>query len=559
MSDNKVAVIIGAGPAGLTAASELLQHTDYHPLILERSRVVGGISKTVEVDGYRIDIGGHRFFSKSSRVQAWWMDHLPLEKGSESDGIELGYQGKRMTLDAGTGTATDAHSDRVMLVRNRKSRIYFARTFFDYPLSLTPETLCKLGLTRTVRIASSYLMSWFRQISPEQTLADFFINRFGRELYATFFKSYTEKVWGVPCDEICADWGRQRIKGLSIARAVWHSIKRLLPSDMGIGQKGTETSLIEKFLYPKYGPGQLWECVAERIVADGGEIRFDTNVVDVKLDDSCVSHVTVENASTGKREEIVGDVFFSTMAVRDLVSCIGDAAPSPVAEVAGGLVYRDFVVVGLLVDRLAVQGPDGGLIDDNWIYVQDSGVQLGRVQIFNNWSPYLLADPSKVWLGLEYFCTEGDAFWSLADDQIAEIAVKEAAEIGILSAEAVSRSYVIRETKTYPAYFGTYDRFDVVRDYFDQIDNLFLIGRNGMHRYNNMDHSMLTAMTAIENLRTGQRSRENIWEVNTEQEYHEAETSAPGTKLTALENLTKSYEETDAGKVDRQTKHLEDV
>jgi len=383
-----------------------------------------------------------------------------------------------------------------------------------------------MGLVRTVRCGVSYMRSALLPKRAEHTLEDFIINRFGRQLYRMFFESYTEKVWGVPCREISAEWGAQRIKGLSLKRVVAHLLKKSfsLKNTDDIAQKKTETSLIEKFLYPKFGPGQLWEHAADVVRGDGGEIHFG-----IQIDKICVEGnrvVSVEGTNeAGERATFAGSYFFSTMPVRDLIRAISahepKLVPAEVIEVSEGLMYRDFITVGLLASKLAVTEKDGGPLKDNWIYIQEPDVVVGRVQIFNNWSPWLVNDEDKVWIGLEYFCNETDPLWKLSDEEMANLAIAEIAKIGILKAEDVEDAHVVHVPKTYPAYFGSYDRFDVIRNYVDRLENLFLVGRNGMHKYNNQDHSMLTAMTAVDNIVNGVAAKENIWAINTEMEYHE--------------------------------------
>ncbi|MGD0939342.1 MAG: NAD(P)/FAD-dependent oxidoreductase [Terracidiphilus sp.] len=520
------AIIIGAGPAGLTAAIELQRNTAIKPILLEASHDIGGISRTVRYKGYRMDIGGHRFFSKSDRVMRWWLELMPVEAGSGQDG-ELRYQGQQREMPSFAPALDPQNEDLVMLVRQRKSRIYFLRRFFDYPISLTAATFRNMGPIRTVQCGVSYLRSALLPRREERSLEDFIINRFGKQLYLTFFKSYTEKVWGVPCHEISAEWGAQRIKGLSLKGVVTHFIKKQFGSkrSSNIAQKKTETSLIEKFLYPKLGPGQLWEHTADLVRAGGGEIRLGVNIDRVNVQrDKVVSVEGVNEA--GERVEYAGDYFFSTMPVCDLIHAISTAVPAEVVEVAEGLMYRDFITVGLLVSKLTITEEDGSPLKDNWIYIQESDVVVGRLQIFNNWSPGLLASPDKVWLSLEYFCNETDPIWQLSDEEMASFAIGEVVKIGILKAEDVEDSHVVHAPKTYPAYFGSYDRFDVIRKYTDSFENLFLVGRNGMHKYNNQDHSMLTAMTAVENIVNGVTSKDNIWAINTEMEYHEEKPTA---------------------------------
>lgn len=514
MQPTKNAVIIGAGPAGLTAALEFVRRSEIHPIILEASREIGGISRTIRYNGNRMDIGGHRFFSKSDRVMNWWAELMPIAGDGQH---AVRYQNQERVVAA---TATD--SDLVMLVRPRRSRIYFLRHFFNYPLSLDGRTLRLLGFTRTFKIGFGYLRAKFFPRKPEKTLEDFLINRFGVELYRTFFKSYTEKVWGVPCDHISAEWGAQRIKGLSLRTAVLHFLKKTFRRRKSgdILQKGTETSLIEKFLYPKYGPGQLWEHVAGMVTQKGGELRLGQRVTRLHTSGNRIVAVDALNES-GEATTIPADFVFSTMPIRDLIRGLDCEVPANVREVSEGLVYRDFITVGLLADRLSVTEPDGSLLKDTWIYIQEPDVLLGRLQIFNNWSPYMVADPSKVWIGLEYFCYDTDPLWKMSNEEIAAFAIAEVEKIGLMKAADVRDSHVVRVPKTYPAYFGTYDRFDEIVQFISKFENLYLVGRNGMHKYNNQDHSMLTAMTSVDNILAGVQDKFGIWQINTEQDYHE--------------------------------------
>ena len=561
------AVIIGAGPAGLTAALEFLRKTGVQPIVLEASGEIGGISRTIRYKGNRMDIGGHRFFSKSDRVMQWWMDLMPVEAGEGSvEPVEIRYQGQQRVVAVpvdideepplrGMGplrmeteeadaedeleelghTATvvapaaPACDDLVMLVRPRKSRIYYLRKFFDYPIKLSGTTLSHLGLVRMVKIGLSYGWSRVKPIKEEKSLEDFLINRFGTELYRTFFKSYTEKVWGTPCDKISAEWGAQRIKGLSLTTAVKHFVRKTFmrkprgaAGDGGkdIAQKGTDTSLIERFLYPKFGPGQLWEHVAEKVVAMGGEIHMGWKVVGIEADGERVVAVDVVN-DAGETRQFEGDYFLSTMPMRDLVRAMKVEVPANVREVSEGLEYRDFITVGVLANKLDVTESDKTLIRDTWIYIQEPDVLLGRLQIFNNWSPYMVADPTKVWIGLEYFCYETDELWAMPDDELKKFAAGELEKIGILKTAEVLDAHVVRVPKTYPAYFGTYDRFAELREWTDRFENLFLVGRNGMHKYNNQDHSMLTAMAVVDGIAAGRVDKAAVWGINSEQEYHE--------------------------------------
>ena len=499
----KTAIIIGAGPAGMTAAYELLTRTDIQPIVLERGEALGGLAQTFLYKGNRLDLGGHRFFSKSQRVLDWWYSHLPIASEEEATRMEDCF-----------------------LIRRRHSRIYFLQQFFAYPIRPTWETVAKLGAVRTFRIALSYARSRVFPIRPERTLEDFFINRFGGELYQTFFRDYTEKVWGRPCNQVGAEWGAQRIKGLSIGRAIRHFLrKEEADSKAEPLERKTETSLIERFLYPKLGAGQMWEVVGRRIRELGGEILTGWDVRGLEVRDGRVLAVEARNESSQMRR-FTPDYVFSTTSIQELIRAFFGGVPANVQEVAEGLEYRDMIVVGVLARSLQKfdskqSGPTSLL--DNWIYIQEPGVRMGRLQIFNNWSPYLAADGNTAWLGAEYFCKEGDELWSRGDNELSQLAAKELADMKLLTPGDLLDSTVVRMRRTYPAYFGTYGRLDEIRDFLDRFDNLYLIGRNGMHRYNNMDHSMLTAMTAVDNLLAGIRSRDNLWALNTEAEYQEAD------------------------------------
>lgn len=529
----RTALIIGAGPAGLTAAYELLEQTDIKPVIFEMSGDIGGISKTVEYKGNRIDIGGHRFFSKSDWVMNWWQKFMPLQGAPSWDDRQLG---RPSVLSQEPGAPDPDQADLVMLVRSRLSRIYFLRRFFAYPVALNWNTINNLGPVRISKIAWSYLLARLFPVKPEKSLEDFFTNRFGRELYLTFFKDYTQKVWGVPCSQIPPEWGAQRVKGLSISKALGHAVRKLFARDTSISQKSVETTLIAQFLYPKLGPGQLWEAVARQVAAKGGELHLHQRVVGLTREGGRVTGLQVRDQQNGREKTVTGDFVFSTMTMNEVVQGLGPGVPERVRQVAAGLTFRDYITVGLLVKRLKIKNQTkiktvNNIVPDNWIYIQEREVKIGRLQLYNNWSPYLLKDPTLVWLGLEYFGNEGDDLWRKSDADFAEFAARELQQIGIIDAQDVLDSVVIRMPKTYPGYFGTYDDIQIVRDYTDQFENLFLIGRNGMHRYNNTAHSMLTAKVAVENIRDGVRGKENLWALNIEEDTFVK-------KLTAMENLT---------------------
>lgn len=530
MTQKQTVVIIGGGPAGLTAAWELMKDGGvdaYDVTVLEATREFGGISRTVKHNGNRMDIGGHRFFSKDDRIMQWWRDTLPLQGAPSYDDRKLGRH-----HDLEPGGPDPETCDEVMLKRHRVSRIYWNRHFFDYPISLSPNTLKAMGPKLTLEAGFSYLKSMVHKL-PEDNLENFYINRFGRKLYSMFFEGYTEKLWGRHPSQISADWGAQRVKGLSITEVLKNAFLKLLPKKQDASK--VETSLIEEFWYPKYGPGQLWETVERNCERAGVRVITDANVVQVRQEGGRIESVVYEDCE-GNRIELKADQFISSMPVKDLVNALGAGegaaqVPADMSEIANGLPYRDFVTVGLLVKHLKLRNttdiPTLGnppIVPDCWIYVQDPGYKVGRLQIFNNWSPYLVKDvDDTVWIGLEYFCEEGDAFWSMSDEEARDFAIQELTRMRVINGpQDVIDAHRERVKKAYPAYFDTYSRMDELVEYLDSFGNLYCVGRNGQHRYNNMDHSMATAMEAVGNIKTGKTSKKNVWSVNTEQSYHES-------------------------------------
>lgn len=521
MGEKKKVIIIGAGVAGLTAALELLRQSDkYIPIVLEEEKEVGGIARTLEYKGNRMDIGGHRFFSKDERVMNWWLALMPLQGRKSKDDQLIGSNEKKLA----EGGPDPEQEDRVMLLRRRVSRILYLRKFFDYPISLKPRTFINMGFVRTMRSGFGYISAKLHK-RKENSLEDFMINRFGKTLYKLFFEDYTKKLWGRHPSQIDASWGEQRIKGVSLSKTIINAFKSIFRSkSKDITQKHTETSLIEQFIYPKYGPGQLWQVVADEIIRLGGQILCETKVTGVINDEQHISGVRIMHH--GSEEILEGDIVISSMPIKDLCESMSQIAPS-IKEIASALPYRDFMTVGILVDKLNLKNDTklqtvNGILPDTWIYVQERDVKLGRIQIFNNWSPYLVKEFERnVWIGLEYFCEEGDEYWNMSDEAFIDFAEAELMKLKIVDKEDIKDAVRYRIKKAYPAYFDTYKAFDKVRSYLDHFENLYCIGRNGQHRYNNMDHSMVTAFEAVSNIVEGRKDKANIWSVNTEKSYHE--------------------------------------
>ena len=516
----KKITIIGAGPAGLTAGYKLLQKDPACEVtIVEESAVVGGISRTVFHNGNRMDIGGHRFFSKDAKVNDMWQELMPMQGAPSFDDLKLDRQ-----VNIVPDGPDPEQCDRVMLSRNRVSRIYYNRHFFDYPVKMNFNTIRNMGLFTTFAAGMSYLKSLICK-KPDSSLENFYINRFGRKLYSMFFEGYTEKLWGRHPRVISADWGAQRVKGLSIIAVIKDIFTKLMPKSWRKNRK-VETSLIDEFHYPKFGPGQLWETAASEFEKMGGKIIYNCRVDKVEVKDGKIAKLVC--CKDGKNEEFTADTVISSMPIKDLVNGMNDV-PGEVASIAAGLPYRDFVTVGVLIDRINLKNETklktlNNIVPDCWIYVQDTGVKLGRIQIFNNWSPYMVNDPEKtVWIGLEYFCDEGDEFWNKSSEEWKQLGIAELVKMGVLDADEEIRDYHVEKVKkAYPAYFDTYEHIDKLVSYLDSIENLYCVGRNGQHRYNNMDHSMVTAFEAVDNIIAGNSADKSaIWNVNTEKEYHE--------------------------------------
>lgn len=509
-------LIVGAGPAGLTAAYELLVAGGVRVTVFEESESFGGISRTVCHHGNRMDIGGHRFFSKVPEVNAWWESMLPLQGFPAKDDLLLGRQ-----VPLSPDGPDPEKTDEVMLTRHRVSRILFDSKFYDYPVSLKMSTIRNMGFCTVLAVGFSYLRSIFCKL-PETNLENFYVNRFGRKLYSLFFEYYTEKLWGRHPREIDASWGAQRVKGLSVSAVFKDIFSKIFRKK----NRKVETSLIEEFKYPKLGPGQLWDITAEKIRGMGGRIVTGAKVCSFRRgkDGRIVALAYEKDGQTCEEE---GDVFVSSMPLKDLVGGM-DHVPAEIARIAAGLPYRDYMTLGVLVKRLKLKNRTelktvGNIVPDCWVYVQDRTVKMGRFQVYNNWSPYMVEDlEHTVWIGLEYFVNEGDAMWNMKEADFAAFGVSEMVELGLIeSMDDVLETHLERVKKAYPAYFDTYAEMDALRCWLNDIPNLFCVGRNGQHRYNNIDHSMMTSFEAAKSIVGGKTDKSNVWNVNTEKEYHE--------------------------------------
>jgi protoporphyrinogen oxidase len=468
---NKKVVIIGAGPAGLTAAYELCKE-GVESVVLEKDSVVGGISRTVNYKGYLFDIGGHRFFTKVKAVDDMWREVMGEKK---------------------------------FLRRSRLSRIYYNKKFFYYPLKAT-NALLGLGIFNSFMMLGSYAKAQIFPIKNEVSFEDWISNRFGKRLYNTFFKTYTEKVWGIPCNEISADWAAQRIKGLSLIETIKNALLSAQPKD----KNDIIKTLIDAFDYPEKGPGQMWEMVAESVQKRGSELKMKSSVEGIVWQKGKVTALELD--VDGKKETVEGTDFISSMPIQELVRKMKPEPPAEVMQAADKLGYRDFLTVSLIINK-------ADLFQDNWIYIHDSAVKVGRIQNFKNWSPEMVPDPNKTCLGLEYFCFEGDGLWTTPDEDLIKLAAKELGMLGLVDPNDVEDGAVVRMPKAYPIYDSVYvEAVNTIREFLTGLSNMYLVGRNGMHKYNNQDHSMLTAMLSVKNILG---ANYDVWEVNVDNEYHE--------------------------------------
>jgi protoporphyrinogen oxidase len=471
----KHVVMLGAGPAGLTAAYELMRHGVAVTVLEKDPAYVGGISRTVEHQGYRLDIGGHRFFSKSAEVEDLWSEVLGAE----------------------------------LLTRGRLSRIYYKGKYFAYPLKAT-NALLNMGPIETIRCMSSYTWARIRPVKHPRTFEDWVSNQFGHRLFSIFFKTYTEKVWGISTSELSADWAAQRIKGLDLSQAIRSAF---LPGGKKKNRGAVIKTLIDEFRYPRRGPGQMWERVQSALTARGNAVVLGQEVVAIRTADGRVTSVVVRDSS-GVMREASGTHFISTLPMRELVARFDPPAPPAIQAAANCLKYRDFLTVAVVVNR-------DNVFPDNWIYIHDPKAVVGRIQNFKNWSPEMVPNPKTTCLGMEYFCFEGDGLWASSDEQLVELAKRDLARLRMCKPEEVAWGVVVRQPKAYPVYDETYKQHvAVIADYVGEyLPNLQLVGRNGMHHYNNQDHSMMTALLAARNIALG--TRFDPWKVNTDAEYHE--------------------------------------
>ena len=511
-------VIIGAGPAGVTAAYQLSKQPEMEVELVEKSNFIGGISATLDIDGNKLDLGPHRFYTKSDRVQEFWESILPLQGKPTIDDIELEHN---LPFSEKPNAPDPQETDDVLLKRPRLTRIYHRRKFFDYPVKLSWNTIKGLGFINMMKIGFTYF--WALMFKKEEVnLENFFINRFGSHLYKTFFKDYTEKLWGVKCSEISAEWGAQRVKGISITKILKEIFGKVF---LRKKFQTKETSLIESFYYPKFGAGQMYNKIADIASKNGAKISCSSNVEKINMKEGKISSILV--STCGILREITGDNFISSMPIAELISKMDGSVPEEVKQVASGLMYRNVRLAAFLFKKLKIKNTTNiktynDLVPDVWIYIQEKNVRAGRLEIMNNFSPYLVKDnKNQVCLTVEYFCSDTDDLWTMSDESFCYLALSELIQMGFVDEKDFISQKSFKVEKGYPVYFGAYKDFDLVKDFINSIPNLYPIGRNGMHKYNNMDHSILAALETVDCIISGTSSKESIWEVNTEQEYHE--------------------------------------
>lgn len=510
-------IIIGAGPAGLTAAYQLLSQKkeQYQVIVLEQDNQVGGLSKTIDYKGYKIDYGPHRFFSQSTRVNHLWQILLPVQGKYSSEDLALG---KKLPLSPLMDGPNPQYTNKVRLIKNRITRILYLRQFFPYPIKISFSLFKKLGLKKIFKIGCSYFYIVCFPIRTIKNLEEYYINSFGKELYNIFFRDYTKKVWGVLPSKIPPDWGYQRAKGISIKEIILQAF----------GKHNHTNSLIEHFTYPKLGAGQIYEIMADKIIKMGGEIILDQQVTAVNNNHhNKITSVTATNVIDSSSKEYVADYVISSMPVKNLFASFSSSPPLLIKTIAENLKYRDYINVGILLNKMPLHNNStistlNNIIPDQWIYVQEKDLKIGRIDFFNNFSTAMLQDKKKIWLSAEYFCTEGDNIWNLSDKDLIKLTLQELIKINFINLDDVIDAKILKQTKAYPAYFGSYSHFDQLKKYLHSYKNLFLVGRNGMHKYNNMDHSILSGLTAADLILSHQTSKDILWNINTDQKYHES-------------------------------------
>lgn len=486
---NKKILIIGAGPAGLATAFKLSKKQDIEVTIWEKSDRVGGLSKTLEHLGNLFDLGPHRFFTKNKEVNEFWKSILPQPD---------------------------------MLTKNRFTRMFFNNNFFNYPLKLDYQNINKLGFKKGVFIFISYLQAKINPRRPEITLEDFYINRFGKRLYKMFFSGYTEKVWGIPCRNIPKEWGKQRVKDLSLIKMIMDFFAKIA----GSKKKEKQASLISQFSYPKYGAGFFYQTLADKLIKNGVKIELNMELKGLNHEHEKNNSASGQNKDNQEIKIDNLDYVVSTMPIDGLIKSLNPAAPNEIRNISDKLPYRSSIIIAILYKELKIKNDtdlitEANIIPDNWIYVQDSSVKLGRISLFNNFSDFMLKDKNLPWMSLEFFCNQGDEFWKKADDELIEIGKNELKKIGLADPENFLTAKVVKVEKSYPAYFGAYAEFPKVKDYLDSFKNLLPCGRNGQHKYNNMDHSIACGFAAADIIINDKKDKTALWSVNTDNEYNE--------------------------------------
>lgn len=508
--NDKIAIIIGAGPAGLTAAFELLKRTDYKPIVIEQLNQVGGLSKTVNYKGNLMDLGGHRFFTKSDRVWAWWQQFFAVK---DSDAVKLQYKGLEQTIKP----MQQITAKHYFLVRERKSQIMFQGQLLPYPLKIGWSFIQATGLLFIAKAMFGYVSAKLSPIKPEKSLEDFYINRFGSFLYEQFFKSYTEKVWGRACSEISRDWGAQRVKSLDIAAFVKDGLAKFL----NLNTTSKPITLTEYFLYPEKGPGQLWEAVADSITELGGKIIFNAQMDAISLENNAVNSVSIIEKN-GSKQTVNCHLLFSSAPIPQLAILLDQQQKSRAFAAINNLKYRNLIVVGMLFNQTDLTERKGKeAVKNTWIYVQERNSIIGRLQIFNNWSPFMVVEPNHVWIAAELFCSTDDALYNLTEGEIKKQVFADLFTLGLFQTAEPIESNVLKIPYSYPAYWDGYEQIGEIETWLSEFKNIYPIGRNGLHRYNNQDHAMLSAMVAVDNIENSITDKSNIWAINTEEEYLE--------------------------------------